>query len=172
MTTINEQLDELAKEAKRIGSNMESIINFSLESMNASELELELLRSLRFRDSFYSLAEKADSINEQIREEKGCNMRPNNHESKLKDEVSFNSVTEDMKLTHEAKNHDYGNSFSDIYKKRGDAYAISRIEEKIKRADVLLEKEAKVNDESLDDSILDAANYLVMWYVERQKEKN
>ena len=36
----------------------------------------------------------------------------------------------------------------------------------------MLEKEAKVNGESLDDSILDAANYLVMWYVERQKEKN
>lgn len=37
---------------------------------------------------------------------------------------------------------------------------------------MLLEKEAKINDESLNYSILDAANYLVMWYVERQKEKN
>ena len=170
MTTINEQLDELAKEAREIGLHIESVINFSLDYMNTSEKDLEIFCG--FRDEFYAVAEKADSINEQIHEEKGCNMRPNNNESELKDEVSFNSVTEDMKRTHEAKNHDYGNSFSEIYKKRGDAYAISRIEEKIKRADVLLEKEAKVNDESLDDSILDAANYLVMWYVERQKEKN
>lgn len=170
MTKINDQLNELAKEARRIGFNIESIIDFSLDYMNISETDLELFCS--FRDEFYAVAEKADSIKEQIHEEKECNTRPNNHKSELKDEVSFNSVTEDMKLTHEAKNHDYGNSFSEIYKKRGDAYAISRIEEKIKRADVLLEKEAKVNDESLDDSILDAANYLVMWYVERQKEKN
>lgn len=170
MTTINDQLNELEEEARRIAFVIDTVINFSSNFMNVSELDLELYCS--FRDQFYAVAKKADSINEQIHEEKGCDTRPNGHESELKDEVSFNSVTEDMKRTHEAKNHDYGNSFSEIYKKRGDAYAISRIEEKIKRADVLLEKEAKVNDESLDDSILDAANYLVMWYVERQKEKN
>ena len=170
MTTINGQLNELARKARRIGFNIETIIDFSLDYMNISETDLELFCS--FRDEFYSVAEKADSIKEQILKEEERNARLNNHESELKDEVSFDSVTEDMKRTHKAKNHDYGNSFSEIYKKRGDAYAISRIEEKIKRADVLLEKEAKVNDESLDDSILDAANYLVMWYVERQKEKN
>ena len=170
MTTINEQLNELAKEASKIAFNINTVIDFSLDYMSVSETDLELF--FDFRDEFYAVAERANSIKEQIHEEKGCNTRLNNHESELKDEVGFNSVTEDMKRTHEAKNHDYGNSFSDIYKKRGDAYAISRIEEKIKRADVLLEKEAKVNDESLDDSILDAANYLVMWYVERQKEKN
>ena len=170
MTTINDQLNELAKEARRTGFNIETIIDFSLEYTNISETDLELFCS--FRDDFYAVAEKVDWINEQIHVEKICITSPNKHESELKGEVSFNSVTEDMKRTHEAKTHDYGNSFSEIYKKRGDAYAISRIEEKIKRADVLLEKEAKVNDESLDDSILDAANYLVMWYVERQKEKN
>ena len=170
MTTINDQLNELAEEAREMGLHIESVINFSLDYMNTPKKDLEIIYS--FRDVFYSVAERVDSIKEQIKEEKGCNKRSNNHESELKDEDSFNSVTEDMKRTHEAKNHDYGNSFSEIYKKRGDAYAISRIEEKIKRADVLLEKEAKVNDESLDDSILDAANYLVMWYVERQKEKN
>ena len=170
MTTINDQLNELAEEARRIGFKIETIIDFSLDYMNISKTDLELFCS--FRDEFYAVAEKADSINGQIHEEKGCNEKLNNHESELKDEVSFNDIVEDMKRTHKAKNHDYGNSFSEIYKKRGDAYAISRIEEKIKRADVLLEKEAKVNDESLDDSILDAANYLVMWYVERQKEKN
>ena len=169
MTTINEQLNELAKEARRIGVDLGPIASFSLDYMSTSETS-ELLHKLR--DRFYTVAEKVDSINGQISEEKGCNTRPNKHESELNDEVGFNRVIEDMKRTHEAKNHDYGNSFSEIYKKRGDAYAISRIEEKIKRADVLLEKEAKVNDESLDDSILDAANYLVMWYVERQKEKN
>ena len=169
MTTINDQLNELAKEARKTGFVINPIIASSLDDMSTLE-KFELLCNLR--DEFYAVAKKAVSINEQTLEEKGCNMRSNNHESKLKDEVGFNSVTEDMKRTHEAKNHDYGNSFSEIYKKRGDAYAISRIEEKIKRADVLLEKEAKVNDESLDDSILDAANYLVMWYVERQKDKN
>ena len=170
MTTINDQLNELAEEARETGLHIESVIDFSLDYMNTQKKDLEILYG--FRDGFYAVAERADSINAQIREENECNEKLNNHESYLKDEVSFNSVTEDMKRTHKAKNHDYGNSFSEIYKKRGDAYAISRIEEKIKRADVLLEKEAKVSDESLDDSILDAANYLVMWYVERQKEKN
>ena len=169
MTTTNDQLNELAKEARKIGFVINPIIASSLDDMSTLE-KFELLCNLR--DEFYAAAEKVDSINGQISEENECNTKLNNRESELKDEVGFNDVAEDMKRTHEAKNHDYGNSFSEIYKKRGDAYAISRIEEKIKRADVLLEKEAKVNDESLDDSILDAANYLVMWYVERQKEKN
>lgn len=170
MTTINDQLNELAEEAREVGLHIESVINFSLDYMDTPKKDLEIFYG--FRDQFYAVAEKADSINERIHEEKKCNARPNDHESELENEISFDSVTEDMKRTHKAKNHDYGNSFSEIYKKRGDAYAISRIEEKVRRADVLLEKEAKVNDESLDDSILDAANYLVMWYVERQKEKS
>ena len=65
------------------------------------------------------------------------------------------------------KNHDYGNSFGETYEKYGNISAVVRISDKMNRIEQLVQTdEQKVKDESLKDSILDMANYLIMWAME------
>lgn len=70
------------------------------------------------------------------------------------------------------KNHDYGNSFGATYEKYGDISALVRISDKMNRIEQLVQTgEQKVKDEALEDSILDMANYLIMWAMELEEEK-
>ncbi len=70
------------------------------------------------------------------------------------------------------KNHDYGNSFGKTYEKYGDISALVRISDKMNRIEQLVESgEQKVTDEALEDSLLDMANYLMMWAMELEEEK-
>ena len=77
MTTINDQLNELAEEAREMGLHIESVINFSVDYMNTPKKDLEIFCG--FRDEFYAVAEKAESINEQIHEEKEYIRTANNN---------------------------------------------------------------------------------------------
>lgn len=74
----------------------------------------------------------------------------------------FNEVTASMADTFERKNTDYGNSFFESLDKRGLVAALVRLEDKFNRLDSLKDKDAKVKDESMIDTCLDAANYFVM----------
>ena len=60
------------------------------------------------------------------------------------------------------KNHDYGNSFELSIDKRGPIAAMVRLEDKFNRADELILKPSKVNDESLIDTLIDMGNYAYM----------
>lgn len=75
----------------------------------------------------------------------------------------FKEVTDQMVKTFDAKNHDYGNAFEEGCDKFGIVSAVSRIDEKNSRVCTLYENAAisKVN-ESLEDTLLDMANYCVM----------
>lgn len=82
----------------------------------------------------------------------------------------YNSIIENMSKTYEAKNADYGDSVGDTYNKFGDVSFLTRITDKYNRILSLSDKgecEA-VKDEKLDDTILDLANYCVLWLVERE----
>ena len=80
-------------------------------------------------------------------------------------------VTETMELCV-AKNKDYGSSVQDTYEKFGDVSYLVRITDKYNRICSLLDKEAKVKDESIDDTIRDMANYCFLWLASRRlKEK-
>ena len=74
----------------------------------------------------------------------------------------FNEATTSMVETFAKKNHDYGNSFFESLDKRGLVAALVRMEDKMNRLDSLSEREAKVTDESLIDTLLDLANYSIM----------
>ena len=72
--------------------------------------------------------------------------------------------------TYEAKNHDYGNSVQNTYDLFGDISFLTRINDKINRLNTLCTKdEMKVKDESINDTILDLANYAVLFYITRNK---
>ena len=80
----------------------------------------------------------------------------------------FRDITKNMADLYEKKNHDYGDSFSKSYSEFGLTSALIRLSDKLNRLKSLANKEAQVKDESIDDTLLDLANYAVMTLVERQ----
>lgn len=73
-----------------------------------------------------------------------------------------------MKLNaiYEAKNHDYGDSFSETFRKLGLISAVTRITDKVNRLQNLSVNEQLVKDESIVDTLMDAANYCIMTLIE------
>ena len=73
------------------------------------------------------------------------------------------------------KNHDYGDSFGDTYKKLGIISAVTRISDKHNRLVSLCtkpEEERKVKDESIIDTLMDMANYCIMTIMELKDEED
>ena len=85
--------------------------------------------------------------------------------------VAFRDITNGMYDTFKAKNHDYGNSFSELFAECGMTYAYGHLSEKLKRVKSLMSDEAKVKDESMRDSLLDLANYAILTIMELDKTK-
>jgi hypothetical protein len=85
--------------------------------------------------------------------------------------VAFRDITNDMYDTFKAKNHDYGNSFSELFAECGMTYAYGHLSEKLKRVKSLMADEAKVKGESMKDSLLDLANYAILTIIELDKTK-
>lgn len=82
-------------------------------------------------------------------------------------------LCEQLNKTYEQKNHDYGNSFGETYKKLGIISAITRISDKYNRICSLATKnEQKVKDESIKDTLLDLANYCIMAVIEMEGDIN
>ena len=81
----------------------------------------------------------------------------------------YNSIVDNMKEVCNQKNKDYGTSVQDTYEKFGNLAYIIRLHDKWNRINSLMEKgEAEVKDESIDDTILDMANYLLLWLTSRK----
>ena len=85
--------------------------------------------------------------------------------------IAFRDITNGMYDTFKAKNHDYGNSFSELFEECGMTYAYGHMAEKLKRVKSLMSDEAKVNGESMRDSLLDLANYAILTIMELDKTK-
>lgn len=85
---------------------------------------------------------------------------------------SFKRITDAINDLYIKKNHDYGNSFTETYRKLGIISAVTRMLDKMNRIVSLVTKtEQKVNDESLRDTLIDLANYAVMTIIELDGEK-
>ena len=74
----------------------------------------------------------------------------------------FKSITERMLETYKKKNADYGSSFDKSMDEFGIIAAVVRMSDKMERLKSLVKKEAKVKDESIEDTLLDLANYCIM----------
>lgn len=86
--------------------------------------------------------------------------------------MKFKDITDEMNALYERKNHDYGNSFSETFRKLGIISAATRMLDKMNRIVSLVTKDQqKVNDESLRDTLIDIANYAVMTIMEIDKKK-
>ena len=83
----------------------------------------------------------------------------------------YEYILNHLEETYRAKNNDYGNSIADTYDKFGCVSFLVRITDKYNRLMTLCNPNApeqKVKDEKIDDTILDLANYCLLWLVERE----
>lgn len=93
--------------------------------------------------------------------------------SKVSNEELFRSTLVEMESTYHRKNADYGNSFEEMYRRVGAIYPLIHLSEKLARIEQLTQsdREPRVTEESLRDSLLDLANYSVMWITELDKDR-
>lgn len=78
-------------------------------------------------------------------------------------------ICTEMNALYERKNHDYGDSFGKSYKEWGLPMVCIRLGDKFERLKAFAKSgELTVNDESIEDTLLDLANYAIMTLVERK----
>lgn len=79
----------------------------------------------------------------------------------------FDEILEEMKDLYTRKNRDYGNSFTKSFKSFGLTSPIIRLSDKLERLKSLNGgKVSLVEDESIEDTLIDLANYAVMALIE------
>ena len=83
----------------------------------------------------------------------------------------FRDITNSMIQTYQAKNQDYGNSFEKSLDKFGLIASVIRLNDKMNRIESLSRTEAKIVDESIEDTLLDLANYSVMTIIWLHKNR-
>lgn len=84
----------------------------------------------------------------------------------------FKELTEKAADTYRRKNADYGDSFVKVRNKFPNSVLI-RLNDKLNRLEMLMgnAKKAEVKDESIEDTLLDLANYALMELTERLYER-
>lgn len=91
---------------------------------------------------------------------------------KTEDEFRHRKILAEMADTFSKKNSDYGNAFEEILDDFGASYAVGRLKEKHKRLTKLItSSKQEVEDESIEDTLLDMANYAVLTIMWLQKQK-
>lgn len=73
----------------------------------------------------------------------------------------FNQIVNDMSELYSKKNNDYGNSFEETANEFGLVAPVIRISDKLNRLKSLLKRPQLVK-ESIEDTLLDMANYAIM----------
>ena len=84
---------------------------------------------------------------------------------------AYSNILKSMDETHTRKNSDYGDAAYKGYKKYGDYYFLVQLHNKLTRLENLTvnNKSQQVKEESIDDSLLDMANYAVMYLESRHR---
>lgn len=105
------------------------------------------------------------------REIEKSNKNVSQHEDELMkgiaplDYYKYSTILKRMDDTHTRKNNDYGDAAYQGYKKYGDYYFMVQLHNKFSRLESLTveNKTQMVKDESIDDTLLDMANYAIMF---------
>lgn len=82
----------------------------------------------------------------------------------------YHKIANEIAETLSRKNHDYGDSFHEVYSKFGDISTFIRLSDKLNRYETLLTKDAKVN-ESIEDVLRDIAGYCILTLVSKERLK-
>lgn len=76
--------------------------------------------------------------------------------------MTFEQITKEMNELYLRKNADYGNSFEKTMDTFGIIAPVIRLNDKVNRLTNLVKSEDPQVDESIEDTLLDLANYSVM----------
>lgn len=94
-------------------------------------------------------------------------------QTKMLQEAAFNydTLLKKMQDTHARKNSDYGDAAYKGYKKYGDYYFLVQLNNKLSRLESLTigDHVQQVMDESIDDTLMDMANYAIMYLESRHR---
>ena len=74
----------------------------------------------------------------------------------------FNEILENIRYTHDKKNDDYKDSYSDTMKRFGTKSGLVRIYDKFNRIENIFNSDGKANFESAEDNLQDLATYAIM----------
>ena len=80
--------------------------------------------------------------------------------------VTFKQIANGLTELYERKNADYGNSFSKTFEEFGMTSTVVRLSDKLERLKTLSKQEAKVKDESIQDTVMDIAVYAMLTLME------
>ena len=85
----------------------------------------------------------------------------------------FNEILENIRYTHDKKNDDYKDSYSDTMKRFGTKSGLVRIYDKFNRIENIFNSDGKANFESAEDNIQDLATYAIMMlaYIKKGGDK-
>lgn len=88
-------------------------------------------------------------------------------------EAEHRAICDTLHDIYVAKNSDYGNSFVEVRNEFPESVLI-RLSDKLNRLKALMKdpEKRKVNDESIDDTLMDLANYAIMELVERKFDEH
>ena len=117
-------------------------------------------------DKPYPTTEEMKNIDEQ------CNKNVSQDEDKIpQGYYKYSNILKRMDETHTRKNNDYGDAAYQGYKKYGDFYFLVQLHNKMSRLESLTvgKKTQMVKDESIDDTLLDMANYAIMFLESRHR---
>lgn len=87
--------------------------------------------------------------------------------------IEHAGICGELTSIYRKKNTDYGDSFSRTVEKYGLVSALTRISDKFNRLEsLILHQMQEVKDESVQDTLLDLANYCIMTVMEIRKDGN
>lgn len=95
--------------------------------------------------------------------------KPQENDEVYGDITSFKGITSEMIETYTKKNADYGGSFDKSMNEFGLISAVIRMSDKIERLKSLVKQDAKVKEESIEDTLYDLASYAVMTLINLKK---
>jgi hypothetical protein len=134
-----------------------------IDAKNEDEIDLDSMDIVNI-DTILSFF--AEDLKEDYRKVVKCNDKSQNYVD------YFDDILKEMSAVHQKKNADYGNNFHKRYEKYGFLTALLRLTDKMERLENIYEKgEIQVKDESVEDTLLDLANYAVMTIVELRNNK-
>lgn len=102
------------------------------------------------------------------------NIMPNTSATSTSKIDRHRSLCTKLNQIYEKKNHDYGDSFHKTFEDEGYAMARIRLSDKLERFKTLTKldwEDQKVQDESIEDTLMDLANYALMTVLEIQDAK-
>ena len=119
-------------------------------------------------DELYERLKMASPRIRKNNETECCDTEPDDLKLHIDPKVArHHTICQKLNAVYKAKNHDYGDSFGDTFKKLGIISAVTRLSDKMNRLmSLAVAHDAQVKDEKIEDTLLDMANYAIMTLIE------